>query len=189
MNFSNNDYQSWVIITRKIAAKLEARSGYITSKNVATWFIKKEGSSVFFSRLQTAKSSPKQSNTSTRNSNGNIQIPKVNNAIINLFTTLVNQLDNKRQSPLNRGRNKSFRSLEKARKTKARARWVPTSEAFELIKNWRCFNCKKKRHIARKCPEYQTANRLTGVNHITASEPISNNKGSKSGSGYKTGKK
>jgi hypothetical protein len=48
MDFPNDDYKSWVIRIRKIAAKLEARSGYVTSKNVATWFIKKEGFSAFF---------------------------------------------------------------------------------------------------------------------------------------------
>jgi hypothetical protein len=114
---------------------------------------------------------------------------EVNNAMVNLFTILVNQLGNKRQNPLNRGRNKSSKSFGKAGKTKARARWVPISEASELIENGRCFNCKKKGHIARKCPKYRPASRSTGVNHITASEPVSNNKESKSGSGYKTGKK
>jgi hypothetical protein len=72
VDFSDNDYQSWVIKTRKIAAKLEARSGYVTSRNVTTWFIKKEGSNAFFSRPQTARSSPEQSNTPTTNSNGDI---------------------------------------------------------------------------------------------------------------------
>jgi hypothetical protein len=48
---------------------------------------------------------------------------------------------------------------------------------------------KKKEHIARKCPKYQSANRSAEVNHITASEPVSDNKVLKSGSGYKTGKK
>jgi hypothetical protein len=51
VDFSDNDYQSWVIRIRKIAAKLEARSGYVISRNVITWFIKKEGSSAFFLRL------------------------------------------------------------------------------------------------------------------------------------------
>jgi hypothetical protein len=50
VDFPDNDYQSWVIRTRKIAAKLEARPGYVTSRNVTTWFIKKEGSNAFFSR-------------------------------------------------------------------------------------------------------------------------------------------
>jgi hypothetical protein len=109
--------------------------------------------------------------------------------MVNLFTTLVNQLDNKGQSPLNRGRNKPSRSFGRAGKTKARARWVPTSEASELIENERCFNCKKKGHIARKCPKYRPASRSTEINYTTASEPVSDNKGSKSGSGYKTGKK
>jgi hypothetical protein len=36
VNFSDDDYQSWVIRIRKIAAKLEARSGYVTSRNVTT---------------------------------------------------------------------------------------------------------------------------------------------------------
>jgi hypothetical protein len=74
--------------------------------------------------------------------------------MVNFFTTLVNQLDSKRQSPLNRGRNKLFRSFGKAGKTKARARWVLISEASELIENGRCFSCKKKGYIARKCPKY-----------------------------------
>jgi hypothetical protein len=156
---------------------------------VITWFIKKEGSSAFFSRPQTARPSPEQPNTPTTDSNNDIQITGINNAIVNLFTTLVNQLGNKRQSPLNRGRNKSFKSFRRTGKTKARARWVPTSEASELIENGRCFSCKKKGHIARECPEYRPANRPTGVNYTTASEPVSNNEGSKSGSGYKTGKK
>jgi hypothetical protein len=188
INFSDNNYQSWVIRTRKIAAKLEARSGYITSRNVTTWFIKKEGFNAFFSRPQTARPSPEQPNTLTTNSDGDIQITGVNNAIVNFFTTLVNQLDNKKQSPLNRRRNKLFKSFGKAGKTKARARWVPTSEASELIKNGRCFSCRKKGHIARKCPEYQPASRSTGINHTTASEPVSDNEKSKSGSGYKTEK-
>jgi hypothetical protein len=72
VNFPNNDYQSWVIRIRKIAARLEACSGYITSKNVTTWFIKKEGSSTFFSRLQTVRFSPEQFNTLTTNSDGDI---------------------------------------------------------------------------------------------------------------------
>jgi hypothetical protein len=72
MDFSNNDYQSWVIRTRKIAAKLEAHSGYVISKNVATWFIKKEGSNAFFLRLQTARPSLEQPNTPTTDSNGDI---------------------------------------------------------------------------------------------------------------------
>jgi hypothetical protein len=172
-----------------MAAKLEARSGYVISRNVATWFIKKGRSSAFFSRPQTARSSPKQPNTPTTNSDGDIQIIEVNNAIINLFTILVNQLNNKRQNPPNYGKNKSFRSFEKIGKTKARARWIPTPEAFELIKNRRCFSCRKKGHIARKCPKYQPANRLTKVNYTTVNEPVSDNKESKSGSGYKTGKK
>jgi hypothetical protein len=109
--------------------------------------------------------------------------------MVNLFTTLVNQLDNKRQNPLNRGRNKSSKSFGRAGKTKARAKWVPTSEASELIENGRCFSCKKKGYIARKCPEYRPASRLTGVNYTTASEPVSDNEESKSGSGYKTEKK
>jgi hypothetical protein len=50
VNFPDNDYQSWIIRTRKIAARLEARSGYVISRNVTTWFIKKGGSSAFFSR-------------------------------------------------------------------------------------------------------------------------------------------
>jgi hypothetical protein len=50
VEFSDNDYQSGVIRTQKIAARLEARSGYVISRNVATWFIKKGGSSAFFSR-------------------------------------------------------------------------------------------------------------------------------------------
>jgi hypothetical protein len=50
IDFPDNDYQSWVIRTRKIAARLEARPGYVISRNVITWFIKKEGSSAFFSR-------------------------------------------------------------------------------------------------------------------------------------------
>jgi hypothetical protein len=90
INFPNNDYQSWVIRIRKIAAKLEARPGYVTSKNVTTWFIKKGGFSAFFSRPQTARPSPKQPNTLTTDSNGDIQITEVNNAIINLFTILIN---------------------------------------------------------------------------------------------------
>jgi hypothetical protein len=155
---------------------------------VTTWFIKKEGSSAFFSRPQTARSSPEQPNTPTTNSNGDIQITGVNNAIINLFTTLVNQLGNKRQSPPNRGKNKPSKSSGKTGKTKAKARWVPTSEASELIENGRCFSCKEKGHIARKCPEYRPASRPAGINHITASEPVSDNKESKSGSGYKTEK-
>jgi hypothetical protein len=143
----------------------------------------------FFSRPQTARPSPEQPNTPTTNSDVDIQITEVNNAIINLFTTLINQLGNKRQSPPNRRRNKSSKSFGKTGKTKARARWIPTSEASELIENGRCFNCKKKGHIARKCPKYQPASRLTEVNYITASEPVSDNKESKSSSGYKTGKK
>jgi hypothetical protein len=109
--------------------------------------------------------------------------------MINFFTTLVNQLNNKRQSPLNRGKNKLSKSFRKTRKTKARARWVPISEAFELIENKRCFSCKKKGHIARKCPKYRSASRSAKVNHTTASEPVSDNEESKNGSGYKTGKK
>jgi hypothetical protein len=188
VNFSDNDYQLWVIRTRKIAAKLEARSGYIISKNVITWFIKKEGSNAFFSRPQTARSSPEQSNTSTTNSDDDIQITKVNNAIVNLFITLVNQLGNKRQSSFNRERNKLSRSFEKAKKTKARAKWVPISEASELIENGRCFNCKEKGHIARECPKYRPASRSTEINYTTASEPVSDNEEFKGGSGYKTGK-
>jgi hypothetical protein len=156
---------------------------------VTTWFIKKEGSSAFFSRPQTAKFSLEQSNILTTNSDGDIQITEVNNAIINLFIILVNQLGNKGQNSPNRERNKSSRSFGRAGKTKARARWVPTSEASELIKNGRCFSCRKKEHIARKCPEYRLASRSAGVNHTTASEPVSDSEGSKSGSGYKTGKK
>jgi hypothetical protein len=90
VDLSDNDYQSWIIKKRKIAAKLEARSGYVTSRNVTTWFIKKEKFNAFFSRFQTARPSPEQSNTLTTNSNGDIQITEVNNAIVNLFTTLVN---------------------------------------------------------------------------------------------------
>jgi hypothetical protein len=89
---------------------------------VSTWFIKKEEFNAFFSRPQTAKSSPEQPNTLTTDSNGDIQITEVNNAIINLFMTLINQLGNKKQIPLNRERNKSFKSPGKARKTKARAK-------------------------------------------------------------------
>jgi hypothetical protein len=126
---------------------LEACSGYVISKNVATWFIKKGGSNAFFSRPQTARSSPEQPNTSITDSDDDIQITEVNNAIINLFITLINQLGNKRQSPLNRGRNKSFKNFGRTGKTKIRARWVPTSEASELIENGRCFNCRKKGHI------------------------------------------
>jgi hypothetical protein len=189
MDFPDNDYQSWVIKTRKIAAKLEARSGYVISRNVATWFIKKEGSNAFFSRSQIARPSPEQPNTSTADSDGDIQITGVNNAIVNLFTTLVNQLGGKRQSPPNYERNKLPKSPGKARKTKARAKWVPISEASELIKNGRCFSCKKKEHITRKCPKYQSASRSAGVNYTTASEPVSDSEESKSGSGYKTGKK
>jgi hypothetical protein len=48
LDFSDNDYQSWIIRIRKIAAKLEARLGYVISRNVATWFIKKKGSNAFF---------------------------------------------------------------------------------------------------------------------------------------------
>jgi hypothetical protein len=178
----------WVIRTRKIAARLEARPGYVISRNVTTWFIKKEGSSAFFSRPQTARFSPEQPNTPTTNSDGDIQITGVNNAIINLFTTLVNQLGNKKQSPPNRGRNKSSRSFKKIGKTKVRAKWVPTSETSELIKNGRCFSCKKKGHIARKCPKYRPASRPIEVNHTTANELVSDNEEFKSGSGYKTEK-
>jgi hypothetical protein len=109
--------------------------------------------------------------------------------MVNLLTTLVNQLGNKRQSSPNRGKNKSSKSFGRIGKTKARAKWVPTSEASELIENGRCFNCRKKGHIARKCPKYRPASRSAGVNYTTASEPVSDNKESKSGSGYKTGKK
>jgi hypothetical protein len=154
VNFPDDDYQSWVIRTQKIAAKLEARSGYVISRNVTTWFIKKEEFNAFFSRPQTARFSPEQPNILIINSNGDIQITEVNNAMVNLFTTLVNQLDNKKQNSPNRGRNKSSKSFGRAGKTKARARWVPTSEASELIENGRCFNCRKKEHIARKCPKY-----------------------------------
>jgi hypothetical protein len=163
--------------------------GYVISRNVTTWFIKKKGSSAFFSRPQTARSSPEQPNTPTTNSNGDIQITGVNNAIINLFTTLVNQLGSKKQSSPNRGKNKSFKNFGKAGKTKARARWVPISEASELIENGRCFSCKKKGYIARECPKYRPASRPIGINYTTASEPVSDNKESKNGSGYKTGKK
>jgi hypothetical protein len=156
---------------------------------VTTWFIKKEESSAFFSRPQTARSSPEQPNTPTTNSDGDIQMTEINNAMVNLFTTLVNQLDNKRQSPLNYGRNKLSRSFGKTGKTKARARWIPASEASKLIENGRCFNCKKKKHIARECPEYRPASRSAGINYITASEPVIDSEKSKSGSGYKTGKK
>jgi hypothetical protein len=68
--------------------------------------------------------------------------------MVNLFTTLVNQLNNKRQNPPNRGKNKTFKSFKRAGKTKARAKWVPISEASELIENGRCFSCRKKGHIA-----------------------------------------
>jgi hypothetical protein len=156
---------------------------------VTTWFIKKEGFSAFFSRPQTARPSLEQPNTPTTNSDGDIQMTEINNAMVNLFTTLVNQLGNKGQSPPNRGKNKSFRSFEKAKKTKVRAKWVPISEASELIENKRCFSCRKKGYIARKCLKYRLASRSTGVNYITASEPVSDSKESKSGSGYKTGKK
>jgi hypothetical protein len=152
IDFSDNDYQSWVIRTRKIAAKLEARPGYVISRNVITWFIKKGGFSAFFSRPQTARSSPEQPNTLTTDSNGDIQITGVNNAIVNLFTTLINQLGNKGQSPFNREKNKSSRSFGKTGKIKVRAKWIPTSEASELIKNGRCFNCKKKRTHSSKMP-------------------------------------
>jgi hypothetical protein len=108
--------------------------------------------------------------------------------MVNLFIILVNQLGNKGQSSLNRGRNKSSRSFGRAGKTKVRAKWVPISEASELIENGRCFSCKKKEHIARKCPKYRSASRPAEVNYITANEPISDNKGFKGGSGYKTGK-
>jgi hypothetical protein len=188
IDFSNNDYQLWVIRTRKIAARLEVRPGYVTSRNVTTWFIKKKEFSAFFSRPQTARFSPEQPNTPTTNSDGDIQITGVNNAMVNLFTTLVNQLGSKGQNPFNRGRNKSFKSFGKAGKTKARARWVPTSEASELIENGRCFSCKEKGHIARECSEYRPASRSAEVNYTTASEPVSDGKGSKSGSGYKTEK-
>jgi hypothetical protein len=50
VDFSDDDYQSWVIRIRKIAARLEACSGYVINRNVTTWFIKKKGSSAFFSR-------------------------------------------------------------------------------------------------------------------------------------------
>jgi hypothetical protein len=156
---------------------------------VAIWFIKKEGSSAFFSRPQIARSSPEQPNTLTTNSDGDIQITGVNNAIVNLFTTLVNQLGSKRQSPLNCERNKLSKRFGKAGKTKARARWIPILEVSELIENERCFSCRKKGYIARKCPKYRFANRSAEVNYITASEPVSDSKKSKSGFGYKTGKK
>jgi hypothetical protein len=188
VNFSNDDYQSWIIRTRKIAAKLEARSGYVISKNVTTWFIKKEEFSAFFSRFQTARSSPEQPNTLTTDSDGDIQITGVNNIIINLFIILINQLGNKKQNPFNREKNKLSKSFERAGKTKARAKWVFTSKAFELIENGRYFSCKKKGHIARKCPKYRPASRPAEINYITASEPVSDNKGFKSGSSYKTGK-
>jgi hypothetical protein len=188
IDFPNNDYQLWITRTRKIAARLDARSGYVTSRNVTTWFIKKEGFNAFFSRPQTARSSPEQPNTPTTGSDGDIQITKVNNAMVNFFTTLVNQLDSKRQSPLNREKNKSSRSFGKTGKTKARARWILTSEASELIENGAALIAKKKGHIARECPEYQPASRSAGINYITASEPVSDNKKSKSGSGYKMGK-
>jgi hypothetical protein len=97
-------------------------------------------------------------------------------------------MGNKRQSSLNRGRNKSPKSPEKAGKPKVRAKWVLISKASELIKNGRCFNCKEKGHIARECPEYRPANRSVGINYTTASEPVSDNEGSKNGIGYKTGK-
>jgi hypothetical protein len=188
VDFPDDDYQLWVTRTRKIAAKLEARSGYIINKNVTTWFIKKKGFNAFFSRPQIARSSPKQPNTLTTDSNDNIQIMGVNSAIVNLLTTLVNQLGNKRQSPLNRERNKSFKSFGRTGKTKAKARWILTSKASELIENGRCFSCRKKGHIARKCPEYRPASRSTEVNYTTASEPVSDNEGFKNGSGYETGK-
>jgi hypothetical protein len=155
---------------------------------VTTWFIKKEGSNAFFSKPQTARPSLEQPNTLTTNSDGDIQITEVNNAMVNLFTTLINQLGSKRQSPPNRKKNKLSKSFGKAGKTKARARWVFTSEASELIENGRCFSCRKKGHIARECPEYRPANRPAEVNHTTANEPVSYNKGSKSGSGYETKK-
>jgi hypothetical protein len=113
---------------------------------------------------------------------------EVNNAMVNLFTILVNQLGSKRQNLFNRERNKSSRSFGRAGKTKARARWVPISEASELIENRRCFSCRKKEHIVRECPEYRPASRSAGVNYTTASEPVSDNKGFKGGFGYKTGK-
>jgi hypothetical protein len=50
IDFPDDDYQSWIIRTRKIAARLEARSGYVISRNVTTWFIKKGEFSAFFSR-------------------------------------------------------------------------------------------------------------------------------------------
>jgi hypothetical protein len=143
----------------------------------------------FFSRPQIARFSPEQPNTLTTDSDGDIQITGINNAMVNLFITLVNQLGSKRQSPFNRGRNKLFKSFGKAGKTKARARWVLISEASELIENGRCFSCRKKEHIARECLEYRPASRSAGVNYITASEPVSDNEGFKSGSGYETGKK
>jgi hypothetical protein len=67
--------------------------------------------------------------------------------MVNLFTILINQLGNKGQSPPNRGRNKLFRSFRKIGKTEARARWVLTSKASELIENGRCFSCKKKGYM------------------------------------------
>jgi hypothetical protein len=188
VDLPDDDYQSWVTRTRKIAARLEARPGYVTSRNVTTWFIKKGGSSAFFSRPQTARPSPEQPNTPMTDSDGDIQMTGVNSAMVNLLTTLVNQLGSKGQSPPNRGRNKSSRSSGRAGKTKARARWVPTSEASELIENGRCFSCREKGHIARECPEYRPASRPAGVNHTTASEPVSDSEESKSGSGYETGK-
>jgi hypothetical protein len=96
VDFPDNDYQSWVIRIRKIAARLEARSGYVISRNVTTWFIKKKEFSAFFSRPQTARPSPEQPNTPTIDSNGDIQITEVNNAMVNFFTTLVNQLGSKK---------------------------------------------------------------------------------------------
>jgi hypothetical protein len=64
----------------------------------------------------------------------------------------------------------------------------PYLGSVRIIKNERCFNCRKKGHIARKCPKYRPANRSAEVNHTTESEPVSDNKELKSGSGYKTGK-
>jgi hypothetical protein len=99
--------------------------------------------------------------------------------MVNLLTTLVNQLGNKKQNPFNRRRNKLPKSLEKAGKTKTKAKRVPISKTSKLIKNGRYFICKKKKYIARKCLKYRPASRPTEVNYITANEPVSDNKNRK----------
>ena len=159
VDLPESDYEAWVKMVSRVAAKLEAHPGYSSDGNTKTWYVK--GAPGVTYPMTGRKSFPRdrpqtQSNESsaTVDADGDTQMSGINQ----LATLLLNAIGRAQKETKKKARsNKTDSTVNPAGSDKPRAKWITPEEQAALMTAGKCFRCRKKGHVGIHCPDFRPA--------------------------------